>query len=165
MNRAYLLLGTNLGNKAANLQKALTQLSQKAGSVLKSSAVYETEAWGIEGDSFLNQVVLLETTLLPDALMEEMLQIESAMGRERSGKGPASRTIDLDILFFNDLVLQSEAVTLPHPRLHLRRFTLVPLNEIAPAHPHPWLGKTVGQLLAECKDLSGVKILENSTLS
>lgn len=152
MNVAYLLIGGNLGNRSANLQNALHQIEKNCGKILDLSAIYETAAWGLTNQpSFYNQALILETNLTPNALMEELLSIETNMGRIRSLKlGP--RIIDLDILLIDQLILNTELLTLPHPSMVQRRFALLPLAEIAPNLVHPILQKTIQELLMDCKD-------------
>jgi len=152
MNVAYLLIGGNLGNRSANLQNALYQIEKNCGKILDLSAIYETAAWGLTNQpSFYNQALILETNLTPNALMEELLSIETNMGRIRSLKlGP--RIIDLDILLIDQLILDTELLTLPHPSMVQRRFALLPLAEIAPNLVHPILQKTIQELLMDCKD-------------
>lgn len=152
MKTAYLLIGGNLGNRPAYLQQAIDQIGATCGIITKCSSVYETEAWGItDQPSFYNQALVLETILEPQALMQQLLSIETGMGRERTIKmGP--RIIDIDILLIDDLIIRSPALTLPHPALPQRRFALLPLAEVAAGLVHPVLHKTIGQLLAECGD-------------
>ncbi len=160
MATAYLMLGSNKGERLQNLQKALEAISAKAGSVLACSAVYETDPWGFEDPvSFYNQLVIVETALSAEALLQRLLDIEKHMGRARTPRGYSSRIIDIDILFYDTVVIQSESLIVPHPRLHVRRFVLEPLIEICPLLLHPQLGKTAWQLWGECTDRSGVRRL------
>ena len=152
MNTAYLLIGGNLGNRTAYLQQAIQLIRESCGNIVHSSAIYETAAWGLtDQPSFYNQALAVETLLNPEALMQQLLQIEEQMGRQRTVKmGP--RIIDLDILLIDQWVIASGLLTLPHPALPQRRFALLPLCEIAPALIHPVLHKSITQLLAECTD-------------
>lgn len=152
MSIAYLLIGGNLGDRLAYLQKAGTLIEQNCGNIVHSSAIYETAAWGVRDQpGFYNQALAVNTPLTPENLMRQLLAIEQEMGRERTLKmGP--RIIDLDILLIDDLTWQTELLTLPHPALPFRRFALLPLCEIAPQLIHPVLHKTVQQLLAACTD-------------
>ncbi len=154
--KAYLLLGSNLGNRTANLQQAIELLTKSCGNIIDQSSVYETEAWGMkEQQSFLNQAVSIETLLQPLNLLLTIKDIERQMGRTTTVKwGP--RIIDIDILFYGNTMINSPALTIPHPYLHERRFTLEPLNEIAPQFIHPLLQQTVQQLLLNCPDKSEV---------
>ena len=159
MNQTYLLIGGNLGKREENLERAKRSIAGRLGPVLKVSSIYETEAWGMKDQpAFLNQVLFVETELSPVAVLDAILSIEKEMGRTRMEKfGP--RTIDIDILFFNDLVIQESSLTIPHPQLHLRRFTLEPLNEIAPNLKHPVFNKPISELLKESIDPLVVKRL------
>ncbi len=152
MNTAYLLIGGNLGNRNAYLAEAHRYIQQFCGNIVHSSAIYETEAWGkTDQPNFYNQSLVVETALEPEKLMEELLAIETLMGRERKEKlGP--RIIDLDILLIDDKVINSPLLQLPHPALASRRFALLPLNEVAPSLWHPVLQKNIAQLLQECTD-------------
>ena len=148
----YLLIGTNMGQRDANLQLATELLEKQVGKLTKSSNIYETAAWGKESQpAFLNQVLVLETNLKPAELLEKILQIEQEMGRQRLEKW-GSRIIDIDILYFNEKIINQKNLQIPHPYLQDRRFTMVPLAEIAPDFTHPVLKKTNKQLLEICED-------------
>jgi 2-amino-4-hydroxy-6-hydroxymethyldihydropteridine diphosphokinase len=153
IHTAYLSLGSNLENRVYYLQKALFLLQEKAGKLIKISPVYESPSWGFEADDFLNICVELETTLSPEALLEKVLQIETTLGRRRSAEtGYQPRTLDIDILYYDTLILKNDSLELPHPELHRRRFVLRPLADIAPQFYHPVLKKDSRNLLQECKD-------------
>lgn len=145
---AYLALGSNMGSRLANLKNAISNLTPQM-TLRKKSHVYETPPWGFtEQPPFLNQVVMVETYLTPEKLIGHLKRLESALGREPNFQnGP--RLIDMDILFFDDVVLDTPALKIPHPRLHERAFVLVPLNDIAPNLIHPVLGKSIHDLLAD----------------
>jgi 2-amino-4-hydroxy-6-hydroxymethyldihydropteridine diphosphokinase len=165
MKIVFLGIGSNLGNRESNLEKAVAGIEEYIGSVLKSSAVYETEPWGFQAkDDFLNMVVKTETKLSPSGLMGRILMIESLSGRVRSRYRYSSRPIDIDILFYEDLIVEEESLKIPHPLLHERRFVLVPLCEIAAEFIHPVLKRSVADLLESCEDRSRV-ILHNTPLS
>lgn len=152
---AYIGLGSNVGDRQANCRKALDALAS-AGRVIAVSSFYRTEPVGYrDQEAFINAVVALETDLSPRELLAECLRIEERLGRTRGLRwGP--RTIDLDILLYGDRVVEEPELTIPHPRLALRRFVLEPLAEIAPAARHPVLKKTMKHLLRELRDPHGV---------
>ena len=153
-NHVYVLLGGNIEPRVKYISKAKFELQSRLGKVLIESLVYETEAWGFSTDKkFLNVVLKMETKLNAELFLEEALKIESELGRQRSeGESYSSRTIDIDILYFNSEIIQSKTLVVPHPRIHLRRFTLVPLVEIAADFVHPVFKKTNQELLSHCDD-------------
>jgi 2-amino-4-hydroxy-6-hydroxymethyldihydropteridine diphosphokinase len=158
MNRAYLILGGNMGNRAAIIKSAQKQLELLCGKIILQSSFYETEAWGMENaDLFLNKVIAIETKKNAKEILETCLQIESSLGRTRNPEKYESRTIDIDILLFNDEIFSAANLEIPHPRMHLRRFVLLPLAEIGASLKHPALNKTVAELLTECADHSLVE--------
>ena len=157
MNKAYLLTGGNEGDRYLNMQQARTNIEHICGQLLLVSSLYETAPWGnADQADFLNQVLLVETKLSPQELLRSIFFIEEKGGRKRTVKN-APRTIDIDILFYNHLVLEEPGLTIPHPRIADRRFVLEPLNEISPDYLHPVLGKSIRQLLEECTDELAVK--------
>ncbi len=148
MPTTYLQLGTNLGDRLDLLAKATQAIARRCGEVSARSPIYETAAWGVtEQPDFLNQVLAVRTDLPPRVLLDQVLAIEREMGRERTQRW-GSRLIDIDILYYDDLVVNTPALSLPHPWLHRRRFVLVPLVDLAPDFVHPILGKTNVELLA-----------------
>lgn len=164
MNAAYLCLGGNIGDREAFLAEAQRRIAQQAGTVKQVSSVYETEAWGVSGQQpYLNCCLSIETALSPEDLLRVLLEIEQELGRTRdSRKTYEPRTIDIDILLYDALVLEQEHLIVPHPRLHLRKFVLIPLSEIAGAYLHPVLNKTIFNLLEECRDMSEVILYRNA---
>lgn len=152
----FLSLGANLGDRAANLDRALAGLQEKAVRLLTRSSFYLTDPVGsVEQPQFLNIACLVGTALAPEPLLQTCLALEEEMGRVRwIDKGP--RIIDIDILFFGDQLIQTAALTVPHPELHARRFVLAPLKEIAPGFRDPRSGQTVMALYQDCPDRSSV---------
>jgi 2-amino-4-hydroxy-6-hydroxymethyldihydropteridine diphosphokinase len=154
----YLGLGTNLGDRETKLNEALEKLNYSAGNVISSSAIYETEPWGFQAETmFLNMVVSLRTRLTPDMLLKRLKKIETELGRKRTGEGYTSRTIDIDILLYEDLIINKPDLKVPHPLIRERKFVLVPLCDIAADLVHPVFKKTFAVLLKECKDDVQVK--------
>lgn len=157
MVNVYLLLGSNLGNRQLFLQDAARHIENATGKIGACSGIYETKSWGkADAPDYLNQVLLLQTELHPQLLLAELLNIEIMLGRQRLEKW-GSRTVDIDILFYGEEVINESNLTVPHPELHNRRFTLEPLAEIAPDLWHPILNKTVLSLKNELKDALTVK--------
>lgn len=159
----FLLFGSNQGDRLANLQYASRQVNERIGQLVLKSSVYSTSAWGnTQQADFLNQVQKVLTTYTPQEILSTIQSIEKGMGRQRTRKWGA-RIIDIDILYFDDSVVSSPNLTIPHPQIAFRRFTLAPLVEIAPLLVHPVLRKTQAQLLEECADqLAVTKIDEDS---
>jgi 2-amino-4-hydroxy-6-hydroxymethyldihydropteridine diphosphokinase len=158
MHTSYLLTGANLGNPLDTLQKANEILEEKVGEILQKSKIYRTAAWGkTDQPDFLNQVIKISTLLEPHKLMQTILDIELQMGRKREEKyGP--RIIDIDILFYDDLVIDEPHLSIPHPRIRERRFVLEPLHEIEPNLVHPVFHQTIHQILMDCTDPLEVKL-------
>lgn len=152
MQDIYLLLGTNLGNRTRNLQIAKEKLITHQLTIKKESKIYETEAWGFEDQPiFLNQALIIESKKSPQRILQIAKIIEAEMGRVTSQKW-AQRLIDIDVLYYGDLILEEAGLILPHPEIQNRKFTLEPLVEIAPESVHPVLQKTHLKLLNLCKD-------------
>jgi 2-amino-4-hydroxy-6-hydroxymethyldihydropteridine diphosphokinase len=145
----YLSLGSNLGDRAANLKQAVASLAPQMR-VKKKSKVYETPPWGYtEQEPFLNQAVMVTTYLEPEPLLRHLKRLEVALGRKASFRyGP--RSIDLDILFFDDVVMETPALTIPHPHVHERGFVLMPMMDIAPDHVHPVAKRSIREMIALC---------------
>ena len=157
MNHAYLLTGGNMGDREQYLATAREWIEAECGTIIKASSLYETAAWGkTDQSAFLNQALQIQTTLNARQLIRQILKIEKNMGRIREEKnGP--RIIDIDILLFNDEIINTSFLKVPHPEMQNRRFVLTPLAEIAPASIHPVLNKTVAELLDKCPDILPVQ--------
>ncbi|HRG58848.1 MAG TPA: 2-amino-4-hydroxy-6-hydroxymethyldihydropteridine diphosphokinase [Bacteroidia bacterium] len=150
---AYLLLGSNLGNQSLNLEQAISLISSDYNEVIEISKTYKTAAWGnLNQDDYLNVVLKVETQLNPFELLDRLLKIENQLGRTRGKEHWQPRLIDIDILYYNDEIIASDNLKIPHPYIAQRRFTLVPLNDIAADFMHPILKLTNKELLAECED-------------
>lgn len=162
-NGIFLLLGSNLGNPANNLEYAREKLATAIGSVLLTSSIYKTAPWGITNQPpFLNQVIVTEATMDPYRILSAIGRIEQDLGRVREIKwGP--RPIDIDILFYDNEVIHDSLLDIPHPGIPFRRFVLEPLAEIAPGFMHPEIRKSVIMLLSECDDTSTVERLPSQT--
>ena len=163
MSPLYLLIGGNQGNRQQIINNATNLIQQRIGFVAVSSHIYETEPWGDFQDPntqpFLNIALLVHTNLTPLQALSSALLIEKELGRQRIGlpssselRTYSSRPIDSDLIFFGNLVINTPTLTLPHPRMHLRRFVLKPLCDIAPDYIHPLFNKTLNTLLSECTD-------------
>jgi len=159
MRKVFLGMGTNLGDRELNLQTALENIRENIGKVVSLSSVYETEPWGFNtSETFLNAVIEVGTELSPSGVLGAILMIETLLGRTRGEKQYSSRVIDIDILLYNDLIVNEVSLKIPHPLLHERMFVLVPLCEIAPQLIHPVLNVTVATLLTSCMDMSLVRL-------
>ncbi|MBS1646776.1 MAG: 2-amino-4-hydroxy-6-hydroxymethyldihydropteridine diphosphokinase [Bacteroidetes bacterium] len=157
----FICLGANIGDCVTTFEKAKKSIEGSIGTIKKISSLYQTQAWGMErAPDFFNQVLELQTTLTAPKLMEVLLQIESQLGRKRTNEPEAAyqnRVLDIDLLFFDTEIIQSPLLEVPHPKLHLRRFVLIPLQEIAPDFIHPLLKKSIAQLALACSDSGGLK--------
>ena len=154
----FLGLGTNLGDRETILNKTIEKLKDSAGNVISRSAIYESEPWGFQAENkFLNMVVSIRTRLNPDMLLKRLMKIETELGRVRTGEGYTSRTIDIDMLLYEDLIINKPDLKVPHPLIEERKFVLVPLCDIAADLVHPVSQKTFAVLLNECKDDIQVK--------
>ncbi|WP_112378591.1 2-amino-4-hydroxy-6-hydroxymethyldihydropteridine diphosphokinase [Flagellimonas maritima] len=156
-HKAYLSLGSNLGNRYLTLQKAVFAIGKKVGKVVRVSSVYENPAMGFEGEDFLNACLMVETELAPTALLHLILNIERNFGRERNDlDGYRSRTLDIDIILYDEVIIKNDELEIPHPKMSDRNFVLKPLADIAPQYYHPILNKDIRNLLQQCKDRSKI---------
>jgi len=163
LQNVFLLLGSNLGDRMQILQSAEILIEERIGKIQSASSVYETAPWGVlDQPAFLNRILIVTTGLVPEEVLHVVLEIEHELGRVRYERWGA-RVIDIDMLYYQNVIMDSSRLTLPHPRLHERRFTLVPLNEIAPDFIHPVLLKTTSQLLAECSDPGSVNTISTKS--
>ena len=161
MGLSLILLGSNLGDREMLIKSAIDMIGKNCGNVLSYSRIYETEPWGFDAENnFLNQIISIQTDLRPHDLLKELLSIEAILGRKRNEYATTyeSRPMDLDILYYDDLIINDNDLILPHPRLHRRRFTLLPLCDIAPDLKHPLFNKSNKTLLEECDDDSNGKV-------
>lgn len=168
-NTVTLLIGGNQGDRVSLLMQAIIEIASRIGTVSAASSLYETEPWGFEAEqNFLNQALVVDTDLAAEEVLQRALEIEKDLGRVRSEPSDiqnskfiihnyTSRPMDIDLIFYNNDIVDTPALQLPHPRMHLRRFVLQPLAQIMPDKIHPKFRKTIGQLLAECTDEGVVK--------
>ena len=157
MVKVYLLLGSNLGDRLFLLKQAAGYIETQAGTIVQYSSIYETKSWGkTDEPDYLNQVLLINTMLQPYELLAKLLEIELLLGRKREEKW-GSRTMDIDILFYDEMIINELGLTIPHPQLHNRRFTLEPLVELAPDFIHPVLQKALKKLKDDLQDELQVK--------
>ena len=152
MNEVFILLGGNLEDKSKIFEETRKLIGKRIGLVIKQSSVYVTEPWGFESELFWNQALISKTLLNPFEILQQTQTIEKMMGRIKKTDYYEARVMDIDLLFFNDLVLNTSGLTLPHPKMGDRKFVLIPLNEIAPEKVHPVTGMKVHEMLRICAD-------------
>ena len=157
MNKVFLQLGSNLGDRVQLLADAIASIEKRVGVVRKRSKIYESTPWRIEGqENYLNQVIKVETDLQAKDVLSTVLSIENNLGRVRLEKW-GERLIDIDIIFYNDAIIEIEELCIPHKHMHERMFVLMPLHSIAPEMKHPKYNKTVDELLQICTDIELVQ--------
>ncbi len=152
MNEVFILLGGNLEDKSKIFEETRKLIGERIGLVTKQSSVYVTEPWGFESELFWNQALIAKTTLNPHEILYQTQTIEKMMGRVKKSDQYEARVMDIDLLFYNDLILNTSDLTLPHPKIGDRKFVLIPLNEIAPDKCHPVTGLKVQEMLWLCSD-------------
>jgi 2-amino-4-hydroxy-6-hydroxymethyldihydropteridine diphosphokinase len=158
MNTTYLLLGGNKGDKEHNLHQAMALLEKTVGTISKRSSIFVTAAWGnTDQPDFFNQAICIETLLSANDLLKQLISIEESLGRVRTDKKWEERTMDIDILFYNDDIIDTPDLKIPHPYLQERKFVLIPMEQIAPHLLHPQFKKNISTLLTECTDVLEVK--------
>lgn len=157
MSEVYLIIGSNQGDRETKLRNAVKLISERVGNIVNSSSVYETEAWGFDSDPFWNQVLVVDTQISPFEVLSTVLTIETELGRVRDNADTyTARLIDIDILFYEDEIINEPDLVVPHPLIGERRFVLEPLSEINPGLKHPVTKKIISQMLEECEDKSAV---------
>lgn len=157
----YLLLGGNKGNEHIIFKDVIQRIEvMRIGTLVKSSSLYQSPAWGFESNDFINQAIHITSELNPENLLSSLLEIELEFGRTRQGNGYADRSIDIDILLIDNQIINTKTLSVPHPRMHLRKFTLLPLAELNSQLTHPELNTTIKELLINCPDKSEVKQLD-----
>lgn len=168
MSKVYLSIGSNKGNRYRLINEAMEMIEKKIGKILVQSSFYESKSWGFKSNNFYNICLTVNSIKSPKSILSSIIEIEMKMGREKSpalkSTEYSDRTIDIDILFYDDLVFNSDKLNIPHPKIELRNFVLIPLKEIEPNYIHPVLKKSIENLVLESKDNELPKILKNLSL-
>lgn len=152
MSKVYFSIGSNKGNRSGLINEAIDKIDIIIGKVVLKSSIYETKSWGFNSNNFYNICILLESTLTPELILNKILTIEKDMGRLKTTDQYSDRCIDIDILFFDNMIVNSKSLEIPHPRIQLRKFVLTPMLELTPDLIHPILNKSIRQLEIECVD-------------
>jgi 2-amino-4-hydroxy-6-hydroxymethyldihydropteridine diphosphokinase len=152
MSKVYFSIGSNKGNRSGLINEAIDKIDIIIGKVVLKSSIYETKSWGFNSNNFYNICILLESTLTPELILNKILTIEKDMGRLKTTDQYSDRFIDIDILFFDNMIVNSKSLEIPHPRIQLRKFVLIPMLELTPDLIHPILNKSIRQLELECVD-------------
>ena len=160
MAEVYILLGGNVGDKSKIFKETKKLINDRIGLITKQSSVYATEPWGFVSDLFWNQAIIAETTLDPFEILQQSQAIEKSMGRIKLSDNYEARTIDIDLLFYDDLQVSTPNLAIPHPKMSERKFVLIPLNDIAPEKIHPGSGLTVHEMLLKCQDQLSVNRID-----
>jgi len=152
MSKVYLLIGSNKGNRSLLINKAIDEIEKKVGIIISRSSIYQSKSWGFDSNDFYNLCLLIDTDIMPKSLLINLKKIEKSMGREDVDGSYSDRLIDIDILFYDNITTDSEDLKIPHPKIEIRKFVLVPMLEIADDYVHPILNKTIKELYNDCSD-------------
>ena len=152
MSKVYFSIGSNKGNRSGLINEAIDKIDIIIGKVMLKSSIYDTKSWGFNSNNFYNICILVESELTPDLILNKILTIEKDMGRLKKTDLYSDRCIDIDILFFDNMIINSKSLEIPHPRIQLRKFVLTPMLELTPDLIHPILKKSIRQLEIECVD-------------
>ncbi len=152
MSKVYLSIGSNKGNRSVLINKAIDEIEKKIGKIISRSSIYQSKSWGFDSNDFYNLSLLIDTDIEPKSLLINLKKIEKSMGREDIDGSYSDRFIDIDILFYDNIIIDSEDLKIPHPKIEIRKFVLVTMLEIADDYVHPILNKTIRQLDNECDD-------------
>jgi 2-amino-4-hydroxy-6-hydroxymethyldihydropteridine diphosphokinase len=165
MHKVYLGIGGNIGNKQKNFEEVYKAIKNKLGNIKNTSSVYETPPWGFHSShKFWNSVVEISTTLSAEEVLSEIHSIERQFGRKHGVTKYSSREMDIDVLYYDDIYIETESLVIPHPSIQLRKFVLVPLSEIAPDFKHPLLRLTSIEMLENCRDVSIIRKLKRLSI-
>ena len=152
MSKVYLSIGSNKGNRSVLINKAIDEIEKKVGIIISRSSIYQSKSWGFDSNDFYNLCLLIDTDIMPKSLLINLKKIEKSMGREDIDGSYSDRFIDIDILFYDNIITDSEDLKIPHPKIEIRKFVLVPMLEIADNYVHPILNKTIKELYNDCSD-------------
>ena len=152
MSKVYLSIGSNKGNRSVLINKATDEIEKKIGIIISRSSIYQSKSWGFDSNDFYNLCLLIDTDIVPKSLLVNLKKIEKSMGREDIDGSYSDRFIDIDILFYDNIITDSEDLKIPHPKIEIRKFVLVPMLEIADDYVHPILNKTIKELYNDCSD-------------
>ena len=152
MSKVYLSIGSNKGNRSVLINKAIDEIEKKIGIIISRSSIYQSKSWGFDSNDFYNLCLLIDTDIMPKSLLINLKKIEKSMGREDVDGSYSDRLIDIDILFYDNITTDSEDLKIPHPKIEIRKFVLVPMLEIADDYVHPILNKTIKELYNDCSD-------------
>ena len=152
MSKVYLSIGSNKGNRSVLINKAIDEIEKKVGIIISRSSIYQSKSWGFDSNDFYNLCLLIDTDIMPKSLLINLKKIEKSMGREDIDGSYSDRFIDIDILFYDNIIIDLEDLKIPHPKIEIRKFVLIPMLEIADDYVHPILNKTIRQLDNECDD-------------